>query len=540
MVGVKKKMWKILSKGVMLGVLGMLVSSGMTADAANKLNFSEEELAYMPATKQIELFKKGDLAPIDVLNAQIARVQKYNGPYNTTRQEPEDYLTFNGKVNAICFDKFAEAKQQALEAEARYKNGTARPLEGITVGIKNENEVTGWVVDMGSLILKDMPPCEDDGAIINKLNEAGAIKVFSTTVPEFYISSMTWSRLYGVTRNPWNLYYGVGGSSGGSGAALAAGFCSIATGSDMGGSIRLPASMDGVYGFKPPFGRVATSNIQYETLGPLTRNFDDLVLMQNVICGPSEKVMSSLRPKLEYPAEYQSLAGTKIAVCYMDHWTEEGIDKDTVKAMDRTVEKLRSQGAQVDVIDTAEWAASKGLPTFLTGLLSTEMYVLVSAVDDTNRDQLCTYAAPMFNDPSRFNPEGLMKADALRSSLHVAVQKDIFGKGYLAIVMPTLATSHVPADLDATPDKTPTVNGKQIAGNVNIITPIWNLLDRYPVVDVPVGFTDKKVPIGVQVVGNTYSDLDAFRVAAALSKANEEAGEDLYTEGRIPDFRNEK
>ena len=90
----------------------------------------------------------------------------------------------------------------------------------------------GWRVDAASLLLKDSEPRTDDEAMIQKLREEGAIFVFQTTVPEQYISPMTWSRLYGVTRNPWNLYYGTGGSSGGSGAALAAGFCTLATGSD--------------------------------------------------------------------------------------------------------------------------------------------------------------------------------------------------------------------------------------------------------------------------------------------------------------------
>src|SRR5262249_44760605 len=150
-------------------------------------------------------------------------------------------------------------------------------------------------------VYKDAPVAAENSAIIDALEAAGAVLHIQTTVPEFYISVSASTYAWGTTRNPWNLDYSPGGSSSGSGAALAAGFGTLATGSDMGGSIRLPASQCGLYGFKPPFGRVATSDIAYESLGPLARRFDDLARFQNAIVGSSPKVLSSLKPRLEYP-----------------------------------------------------------------------------------------------------------------------------------------------------------------------------------------------------------------------------------------------
>ena len=108
--------------------------------------FTEEELAYMPATMQIELFKQGVITPTDVLEAQIARVQKYNGACNENRRDLKDELdTFNaGKVNALTFACFEEARREAKAATERYRNGTARRLEGVTVGMKDDFEVRGW------------------------------------------------------------------------------------------------------------------------------------------------------------------------------------------------------------------------------------------------------------------------------------------------------------------------------------------------------------------------------------------------------------
>ena len=522
---------KILAAVLAVSVLAALMASPALC-AAKK--YTQAELAYMPATEQIKLFKAGTITPADVLEAQIARVQKFNGPVNTSREELKDYLNFNGKVNAICFDRFDEARKAAKEAGRRYKNGTARPLEGITVGIKNENEVKGWRVDMGSLILKDAPPCKEDGAIIDKLKGAGAIPVFSTNVPEFYVSSMTWNKLYGVTRNPWNLYYGVGGSSGGSGAALAAGFCTLATGSDMGGSIRIPAAMCGVYGFKPPFGRVSTSEISYETLGPLARTFGDMRLMQNVICGPSPKVHSSLRPKLEYPAEYAPIKGQKVALCRFKNWLPGGCDKEIDAAMDKTAELLKKAGAKVVVIDL-DWSAEKFGKTYIQGLMSTEMYELF-ALAEGHEDKLCSYCGVFFNGAKDFGPKKLIEAGRMLNAMHKEIQEKVFAKGCMALVMPSLATPKVPADFEASPDKLADINGTQHKSIDICLTPLWNLLSRYPVVNVPVCLSARKVPVGIQIVGNTYDDLAAFRVVSALSKTNRQ----LYTDGLFPDFRKEK
>ena len=516
--------------------LAVFVLSGAAAFAA-QARFTQEELAYLPATAQIALFKAGVVTPLEVLEAQIARVQKYNGVYNVERRDLEKELkTFNaGKINAICFDRFAEAREAAKAAGERYRDGTARRLEGVTVGVKNENAVRGWRVDMGSLVLKDVPPCEADSPLIERLRNEGAILVFSTTVPELYVSCMTWSRLYGVTRNPWNLAYGVGGSSGGTGAALAAGFCTIATGSDMGGSIRIPASMNGVYGFKPPFGRVPTSEIAYETLGPLTRTFDDLVLMQDVIAGPHPRNHSTLRPKLDYPTQYPSLKGAKVAVCHFPRWLAGGCDREVDAALDKVAEALKKAGAEVKVIN-ADWTVQDGkLATFIKGLLSTEMYELIDLAAD-HQDLLCANVKPFFKDPNAYNPKALIKATLLGEESHADVQKSVFGDGCIALVMPTLATPFVSASFQATPEDVAVVNGKTVANNDILLTPIWNLLNRYPVVDVPVTLSSKRVPIGVQVVGNTYDDLAAFRVAAGLSKVLPQ----FYVGDRFPDFRDEK
>lgn len=216
------------------------------------------------------------------------------------------------------------------------------------------NEVKGWRTTQGSVANQDLPLGKNNAPLIERLLEAGAVLHIQTTVPELFLNSQTWTKLWGVTRNPWNLAYAVGGSTGGGGAALAAGFTTLSTGSDIGGSIRIPSAYGGLYGFKPPFGRVPTLSIPYT------------------------------------PADF---------------------------------------------------------------------------------------------DPSKLpNPE---------TNLNTL---------YMVLTYP------------------------------------WNMLSRYPVVNVPIGIAPNQVPIGMQVVGNTYDDLAAFRVASAYSKV----GLHLYGENKFPDYRNKK
>ena len=532
-------MKKIFTKKILSTVTaGVMIMLSGTSIAYAKTHFTQEQLAYMPAVKLIELFKKGETTPSEVLEAQINRVKEYNGEYNVSRRDLVNELdTFNvGKVNAITYDKFDEARKLAKEADARYRNGTARKLEGITVAIKDENEVKGWTVDYATIPMKDNQPCQHDGAMIEKLRDEGAIFVFQTTVPELYISPMTWSRLYGVTRNPWNLHYGVGGSSGGSGAALAAGFCTLATGSDMGGSIRIPASMNGIFGFKPPYGRVATSNNVYETYGPMARTFADMVLMQNVITGPSAKVHSSIRPKLDYPQKYDSLKGQKVAVTYFKNWLKEGLSQESDHSIDVVSAALKKAGAQVVAIEL-DIDSEHFLPTYFKGLMSTNMYELFKDLNAAQKeDVFCAYTTNLYKKFGTLTPQDQVNADALLVKLHNIIQEEVFGKGCIALVMPTLATPHFPADLESTDDKSKRaeLHDGKYAGENLILTPLWNLASRYPVVTVPVELSGKNVPVGVQIVANTYDDLNAFRVAYALSKVIEP----LYTDGRFPDFRN--
>ena len=232
------------------------------------------ELCYLTASEALARFKARTLSPVELLDAQIARAE-----------------AINPKVNAITYDFFDRAREQAKKAEAKYgqTDGRVRALEGVPVAIKDFHPVKGEITTFGSKIFEDFRP-DYTAATVDRLLRAGAIMHMRTTSPEFAYSGATHSPLWGITPNPWNLEYTSGGSSGGAGAAVAGGMTTLADGTDGGGSIRIPASACGLFGYKPPFGRNPLDRDHpMETIlhyGPIVRSVADAALMQNVMSGP--------------------------------------------------------------------------------------------------------------------------------------------------------------------------------------------------------------------------------------------------------------
>ena len=224
------------------------------------------EICYLSASQALEMFKNKTLSPVELLIEIKKRIDDVNP-----------------KINAFNFIQFEESLKQAKAAEIKYsQDKETLPLEGIPLAIKDEVDIKGQPNKNGSLIFKDYVADQTDIDVESLIN-SGAIIHGRTTNPEFSLTSFCHSKVNGVTRNPWNLDMTPGGSSGGSAAALATGCTTLATGSDIGGSIRIPASACGIVGYKPPFGRNPQSapyNIdQYCVIGPMARTVSDLSLI---------------------------------------------------------------------------------------------------------------------------------------------------------------------------------------------------------------------------------------------------------------------
>ena len=226
--------------------------------------------------------------------------------------------------------------------------------------IKDSNAIKGEITTYGSRLYQDYRD-EEDHIVVARLKRAGAILHARSATPEFSCAAFTHSLLWGVTRNPWNPDYTPGGSTGGGAAALAAGTATLANGSDIGGSIRIPASACGVVGFKPTFGRVPQSppfNLDYYCHnGPLARTVGDCRLFQNVIAGPHKADVASIRPKQRIPALDGDISGWRIAVSMDLGYFE--VDSEVQRNTLAAVEVLRGLGAQVETVDLG-WSRRRG------------------------------------------------------------------------------------------------------------------------------------------------------------------------------------
>lgn len=351
---------------------------------------------------------------------------------------------------------------------------------------------------------------------VERLLRAGAIVHGRTTTPEFSCLSATHSKLWGVTRNPWNPECTPGGSSGGSAAALAAGSTTLATGSDIGGSIRIPASASGVVGFKPPYGRNPEEppfNLDfYCHVGPLARTVGDCRLMQNVMAGPHCEDIASLRPKLRIPDLPGDIKGWRVAYSFDLDYFE--IDSDVRANMNRVLEYLVEQGSTVSEVALG-WgqhchAAAMNYLGHIFG-------VYIARLLDEHRDQLTNYARQFGEQGSRVGAEAYLQSLETAGEMYRTLGPIL--EQHQVLICPTLAIPAAKAELDPTVD-TVYVNNKQVEPVLGwCLTYPFNTMSRCPVMSMPSGLAANGVPTGVQVVGRTYDDVRVFQMCAALERA---------------------
>lgn len=458
------------------------------------------ELHYITAVEAIRRFKARELSPVELMQAVIARAEAV---------EP--------RVHALADRFFDQAIDAAREAEARYSGRGRRPrvLEGIPIVIKEETPIAGQRTTQGSLIFKDYVETHT-ATVAQRILDAGAIVHARSTAPEFSCAPFTHSRLWGVTRNPWNLDYSPGGSSGGSGAALAAGSTTLANGSDIGGSIRIPASFCGVVGFKPPYGRVpeyAPFNLDhYCHEGPLARTVADCALLENVMAGPDPHDIVSLRPKLRIPAELRPVDGWRIALSR--DLGGFAVDQDVAANLDRVADAFREAGTTVEEVDL-DWqrdeiiAAARAHFGVIFGPFVAQMLA-------EHRDEMTGYAIRFAEDAMAVAKDDYLRSLEIEGRVYAALG-DVLER-YRLLICPTFAIPALAAGEDYTTGA-PAVNGVEQRDWYDVMMTIpFNLCSRCPVMSVPSGRARNGVPTGVQIVGRTYDDVSVFRAAAALER----------------------
>ena len=454
------------------------------------------DLALLSAHTALEEFQARRLSPVELTTALIERAE-----------------ADQGRINPFTFTYFDAALDAAKGAEDRYmgKGAPPRDLEGLCVAIKDAGHIAGLPTSAGSLTMPDTPQ-PVTSPINERVLDAGGIAHARSATPEFSCATFTHSRRWGVTRNPWNPDFTPGGSSGGAAAALAIGMTTLATGSDIGGSIRIPASCCHVVGYKPPRGRTPVDvpfNLEfYCHTGPLARTVTDTIILQNVMCGPHPRDVTTLQPRKVIPLTHPPITGLKIAFS-MDLGFYE-VDAEIVQNTLAMLDRLRDLGADIEEI---------ALPWDIGIEVATEAHL--THVFGTSLAPALAQADRMTGYARRFAENGLASSsqsylDALYVAGRAGAEFAHAMAGFDAFICPTTATPSIAADFNPLTESI-IINGQRRSPFLGwVMTAPFNMLSSHPVLAVPSGWADGHLPTGIHIVGRPYDDDMVFRIGLAL------------------------
>jgi amidase len=460
------------------------------------------DLCFTPATELSRLYRSRKVSPLEVMRAVLERLDRVNP-----------------LVNAVVTLDREAALREARRATAALTRRSAAlgPLHGIPVGIKDVTPTKGMRTTFGSKLFEDHIPMED-AAVVERLKAAGAIVLGKTNTPEFAFGPNTVNDVFGATRNPWNLALSAGGSSGGSAAALATGMCPIAQGTDLGGSLRGPAALCGVVGFRttpgliPRYPEVLAWD-SYSVEGPMARTVGDAALMLSVMAGPADprspmNYSTDTKPFLA-AVKQPSVKGSRIA------WSPDlgglvTVDPEIASACEASAGMFRKLGARVE-------RASADMHDVPDIVALTRGFLMVARHADKVerwRDQLQAGLVENTSQGLGLTSRDVARGELLRTQLWNRVRA--FFETRDLWLTPTAAVPPFPIELPHAME----IGGKPAGKTLqrSYLTYAFSLLGL-PALSVPCGFTRDGLPIGLQIIGPPRHEAAVLRAAAAFEAA---------------------
>jgi aspartyl-tRNA(Asn)/glutamyl-tRNA(Gln) amidotransferase subunit A len=455
-----------------------------------------QELLFRPLSDMAEQIRRKGVSPVDVTRAVLERLE-----------------SLDPRLNAFITTLGEQALEAAKRAEQEIAAGQPRgPLHGVPLALKDIFAMRGVQVTGGSKVLGRWMP-DYDATVVARLKAAGAIFVGTLNLYEFATGAVL-NPHYGPTHNPWHLDHTTGGSSTGSGAAVAAGIVYGSLGTDTGGSVRIPASLCGLVGLKPTYGRVSRYGVlplswSLDHVGPLTRTVRDTALLLSVIAGhdPNDATSSRL-PVPDYVASLTGkVAGLRVGV--PREFFFEGLDADVQSAVEQAIQQLTSLGAQVSEVS---WASVQQAPT---------LYAISLAEGAAAHEQWIRTQAEGYGTDIRERMRlGLLvpataylKAQRMRAVLVRDLERIL--RDVDVLVTPTSA---IPAPkLDAGPGEIGAPTGP-MRSVLRRLTQPFNVTGS-PAVTVPCGFSRDGLPIGLQLVGRPFEEACLLNLAHAYEQS---------------------
>ena len=453
---------------------------------------------FKSATQILKLIRLKELSPLEVMKETIRRIEKIDPLVNAfTNLYPEQAL------------EKAEEMTKALSAGIE-----PGPLFGLPIGVKDLEDVEGMITSFGSIPFKDNIALQDSTQV-SRLKKAGAIVVGKTNTPEHGFTGFTKNRLFGTTKNPWNLEKTPGGSSGGSAAAIAGGMLSLATGSDAGGSIRIPASYSGCFGFKPSAGRIpfGPTPLLYMgnicVVGPLSRTVEDAALYLDCVTGyhPSDP-QSIPHPGYSFVDGLNHLPKT-LKIAFSPTLGFAKVRKDVMGKIEEGVECFEEMGHEVEVYENDLFDPSDGWSV----LMNMDIYAQIREVLSRDKDVMGKSLVKALSTMEGVKLESILEANVIRSEFNRVLMK-LFDR-YDLLLTPTMPTDAFNAEGPPPME----INGEpiHILGAVAFTYP-FNLSGN-PAASVPAGFSDRGLPVGLQIVGPKYRDDLVLQAARGYEQA---------------------
>ena len=452
----------------------------------------------MTASQAAQAIQSKELSPVELTESVLGRIE-----------------AVDDKVHAFATVTADVAREQAKQAADEIAAGQYRgPLHGITVGVKDLVDTAGIRTTSSSRTRADYVP-DADGAVVERLADAGAVMVGKTHTHEFAFGVIT-----PTTRNPWNIEHIPGGSSGGSGAALAAGMCQIAIGTDTGGSIRIPASVNGVVGLKPTYGRVSRRGIaslswSLDHVGPMARTVADTAAMLQALIGYDRSDPACVdEPAPDYSAGLgEGVAGMRIGVPV--GYFFDNIDPQVEQAVRDAADGLALLGADVQEV-----------PLPLPEAYMPAEYAIFMAEASAYHQQRIREQGDEFEPDVRLLLEAgelILATDyikALRArTLIQNAWRDLFATGLDAIIAPTVP------NVAAKVGQLEFDNGEpETVINSYVRASAPGNLTGLPALSVPCGFSGDGLPIGMQIIGRPFDESTVLRIGAAWESSYADSG----------------
>lgn len=457
---------------------------------------ASNELIKMSATEAVARLRSKEVSPLDLVEASIQRIE-----------------AVDTKVNALPIHCFEQARDQAKSIDVKAHSANPKSLCGLPIAVKDYNDLCGAVTTYGSPIFADNVAQQSD-ATVRQLESNGAIAVAKSNVPE-WAGGHTFNPVNGLTRNPWDIRKSAGGSSGGSGAALASGSVWLATGNDLGGSLRTPAAFNGIVGLRPGPGRVPRGMRlpSMDTLwveGPMARNVDDLALMLDA--GVGQQIDDPLSFDHAGPSFVEALQGTGMPkrVAFSPDLSIVSMEKEIAKVCCGAATIFADLGADV----TDEIPDFSGVLEAFQTLRAVLFATMMEPIMTQHRDRIAPEIISNIERGLSINPSQIFDAERARIELYKNVTA--FFETHDFLICPAASIAPFPVDQRYVKE----IDGKPCETYIDWFSITFALtMTACPTISVPCGFTSGGLPIGVQIMGKPRGEASLLRVAKHFEQA---------------------